>query len=137
MPSLCLPCGEGYTLVNSTVKFEETLSELEERCGESQSPKAWREKVEQVAINFETHALVCLNEVIGTGGEAGLELEHTTEGVLEAWITWRIPKGPARPIATAACFCFAVDKAIVTRVDLVTGPRTVVPRGPDVLSLDI
>lgn len=123
-------------LVNSTARFEEILSELEERCGESQSPEAWRENVEQAGIDFETHALVCLNEVIGTGGEAGLDLKNPTDGVLEARIRWRIPKGPALPIATAACFCFAVDKAIVTRVDVVTGPLTVVPRGPDVLSLD-
>lgn len=122
LSALCLPCGaESYLAITSRSELKQVDAELVAKCGESRSPAAWRQKVDQAGVDFDKEALINMYEVIGTGGTATLDIEGPVNGVLKAAMRWNTPKGPAVPIATAACFSFAVDKSIVRRVEVSKG----------------
>jgi hypothetical protein len=122
VPAVCLPCGAaGYLAIASRSALEQAHFDLTEKCGDPREPATWRQKVDQAGIDFDREALIIMYEVIGTGGKATLDVEGPLDGVLKAAINWNTPKGPAVPIATAACFSFAVDKSMVKRVDVRKG----------------
>jgi len=122
LPPLCLPCGgESHVAIGSAAELDRVHAGVKNRCQEPNAPAEWRNRVEQAKLDFSREALVLMYEVIGTGGKAALEVEGPANGVLRAGIRWSIPKGPALPIATAACYSFAVDKVVVRRVDVRAG----------------
>jgi hypothetical protein len=122
VPAVCLPCGAaGYLAIASQSALEEVHLDLVAKCGEPREPAAWRQRVDQAGIDLDQEALIIMYEVIGTGGKASLDIEGPVNGVLQAAINWDTPTGPAVPIATAACFSFAVDKSAVKRVDVRKG----------------
>jgi hypothetical protein len=122
VPAVCLPCGAaGYLAIASKSALEEVHLDLTAKCGEPREPAAWRQRVDQAGIDFGQEALIIMYEVIGTGGRASLDIDGPVNGVMKAAINWNTPKGPALPIATAACFSFAVDKSMVKRVEVRKG----------------
>jgi hypothetical protein len=122
LPAVCLPCGaKGYVAIASKDALERVHFDLLEKCKEPREVVVWRQKVDQAGVDFDQEALIILYEVIGTGGRASLDVEGPVDGVLKAAIDWQTPGGPAVPIATAACFSFAVDKSAVKRVDVRKG----------------
>jgi hypothetical protein len=135
---MCLPCrAASYVVIASSAQLEKVHADLTIRCGEPRSAAEWREKVEQAGIDFSEEALVIMYEVIGTGGKATLNIEGPMDGVLKAAINWQTPEGPAVPIATAACFSFAVDKSTVERVDIRKGGVLNRNSSGDVVSVEV
>jgi hypothetical protein len=122
VPALCLPCGaESYLAITSISELKQLHADMVTNCGESRSAAVWHQKVVQAGVDFDKEALIIMYEVIGTGGTATLDIEGPISGVLKVAMKWNTPKGPAVPIATAACFSLAVDKSIVKRVEVSKG----------------
>jgi hypothetical protein len=121
-PAVCLPCGgPSYFVVDSQDRVNDLYAQLEERCGEAQSPETWRTSVTDLGIDFENEAIVAMYEVIGTGGQPTLEISGPQEGVLRAAIAWNMGPPPHVPIATAGCIAFAVKKSLVQTVTITRG----------------
>lgn len=132
----CLPCGgESYIVLDSEEKLESLYGEAKERCRGSGAPDAWRQAIMDLRIDFRNEALVTLYEVIGTGGKAELRITGPESGVLKAAIAWDTGPPPHVPIATAACFRFAVRKSAVERIDVL--PGGVLDKRRDELSLPV
>lgn len=118
----CLPCGvESYVVIDSREKIEDLYSEAREACRGSQAPDAWRQAILDLGIDFRDEAIVTMYEVIGTGGQPSLRVTRPESGVLQAAIAWDTGPPPHVPIATAACFTFAVLKSVVNRIDVMPG----------------
>jgi hypothetical protein len=125
LPPLCLPCGDERNVgIASRAQLDDVYSELSLRCGTSEEATSWHQKVDDVELDFEKEALVILWDQIGTQGTPALRVSSPGVGLLTAEIQWDVPAGPARPVATGACFCFAVDKATVERMDVMKGGTT-------------
>jgi hypothetical protein len=122
-PPACLPCGAEprYLVVGSHEEVSDLHAKLTERCGGSESPDAWRQSVLGLRVDFRDEAIIAMYEVIGTGGQPSLDIAGPEDGVLKAAITWHTGPPPHPPIATAACFTFAVRKSAVKRVDIMPG----------------
>jgi hypothetical protein len=74
-----------------------------------------------LSIDFRDEAIITMYEVIGTGGKPSLQITGPESKVLKAAIAWDTGAPPHVPIATAACFRFAVLKSAVDRVDVMPG----------------
>jgi hypothetical protein len=118
----CLPCGaESYVVIDSQDKLEDLYTELKEKWRESQAPDTWRQSIMDLSIDFRDEAIVTMYEVIGTGGKPSLHITGPESKVLKAAIAWDTGPPPHVPIATAACFTFAVLKSVVNRIDVMPG----------------
>jgi hypothetical protein len=118
----CLPCGaESYVVVDSQDKVEDLYTELKDKCRGSQAPDTWRQSIMDLSIDFRNEAIVTMYEVIGTGGKPSLHITGPEGKVLKAAIAWDTGPPPHVPVATAACFTFAVLKSVVNRVDVMPG----------------
>ena len=126
LPPLCLPCGDERNVgIVSRAQLDDVSSELSLRCGASEEATSWRQNVDDIELDFEKEALVILWDYIGTQGTPALTVSSPSVGLLTAEIQWEVPAGPARPVATAACYCLAVDKSTVNKVDVTKGGSTV------------
>ncbi len=138
VPGLCLPCGaQNGLLIASRAQLDRVAAGLPAKCQEERSPAKWRERVERARIDFSREALLLLDEVIGTGGTSRLDVKGPSGGVLKVAIAWTTPKGPALPIATAACYSIVVDKSRVRRVEIRRGGVLRDLASGDPLSLDV
>ena len=118
----CLPCGaKSYVVIDSEEKLEDLYTELKEECRGSRAPDAWRQSIMDLSIDFRDEAVVTMYEVIGTGGKPSLHITGPENGILRAAIAWDTGPPPYVPIATAACFTFAVLKSVVKRIDIMPG----------------
>lgn len=114
-----MPCGDERTVGIATgAAFDEVFGELADKCGDSTEATDWRQRVEDAGVDFDIEALVIVWDWIGTQGQPSLAVEEPSPGVLAVALEWDIPSGPARPVATAACFCLAVDKTTVNQVNV-------------------
>jgi hypothetical protein len=118
----CLPCGAAsYAVIDSLDTVEAFHTELKEKCHDPQAPDLWRQSIIDLGVDLRDEAIVTMYEVIGTGGKPSLRITGPEGGILEAAIEWDTGPPPHAPIATAACFTFAVLKSAVTRIDVMPG----------------
>jgi hypothetical protein len=118
----CLPCGsESYVVINSQDKLDDLYTGLKEKCRGSQAPDTWRQTIMDFGIDFREEAIITMYEVIGAGGKPSLHISGPESKVLKAAIVWDTGPPPYAPIATAACFAFAVMKSTVNRIDVMPG----------------
>lgn len=119
----CLPCGSEppYLVIGSLEEVSDLHAMLTEKCGKSESPNNWRQSVIGLGVDFRFEAIITMYEVIGSGGHASLDIAESEDGILKASINWDRGSPPYAPIATAACFAFAVKKAAIKRVDILPG----------------
>jgi hypothetical protein len=118
----CLPCGAAsYAVIDSLDTVEAFHTELKAQCHDSRVPDVWRQSITDLGVDLRNEAIVTMHEVIGTGGKPTLRITGPEAGILHAAIEWDTGPPPHVPIATAACFTFAVLKSAVTRIDVMPG----------------
>jgi hypothetical protein len=120
----CLTGDNTYLLLAS----EEDLDDLAAKAAAARDclgdSRRFRSDVAR-AVDFDREALVLIEQFYGGTGMAKAELSITgpEDGVLRAAILITVPPPPVTPDVARFRFAFAVDKALVRRVDILGGGR--------------